>query len=150
MKTYPLRLLFIQILSISSFPNHYTHCFFTALFLWLNRWLCNILCTILFNYIMDLYMFSFGTLIPEGVCCVFYTTRHQIYWRLRHSKSFCWYSDLISHKKTKTHSKRRGQETNSPNKYILTPLVMYSQQLMNKKLLYKVPHCLCFSKITHL
>ena len=125
----PLHFLFIQILSIPPSPNHYSLCLFIALFLWLNGCICHIWCTILLNDIMDLHMFSLGTLISEGVCCVFYTTRHQIYWGLTNNKCFCWYSDLMSHKKSRAHSKHRGQETNSPNKYILRSPVMCSQQL---------------------
>ena len=125
---YPLHFLFIQILSIPPSPNHYSLCLFIALFLWLNGCICHIWCTILLNDIMDLHMFSLGTLISEGVCCVFYTTRHQIYWGLTNNKCFCWYSDLMSHKKSRAH-KHRGQETNSPNKYILRSPVMCSQQL---------------------
>ena len=33
----------------------------------------------LLNFIMDLHLSSLGTLVPEGPCCVFYVTRHQVY-----------------------------------------------------------------------
>ena len=32
-----------------------------------------------------------------GPWCVFYATRHQVYWGLTHNVVFYWYSDLISH-----------------------------------------------------
>ena len=47
------------------------------------------LCFILLNDIMDLDMSSLGTLVPEEPCCVFYTTRHQIYGDLTHNEVFC-------------------------------------------------------------
>ena len=60
--------------------------------------------------IMDLYMSSVVTLVPEAPWCVFYaTTRHQVYWGLPNNVIFCWYSDLISHTHTNTHSTLRGQ-----------------------------------------
>ena len=31
---------------------------------------------------MDLHISSLGTLVPEGTWCVFYATRHQVYWGL--------------------------------------------------------------------
>ena len=37
-----------------------------------------------FNNIMDMHMLSLGILIPEGPSYVFYATRDQIYWGLRH------------------------------------------------------------------
>ena len=63
--------------------------------------------------IMDVHILSIGTLVPEGPFIkhlVFYATRCQVYWGLRH-KIFYWYSDLISHtdKHTNTHSTLRGQ-----------------------------------------
>ena len=59
-----------------------------------------------FNVIMDLHMFSLGTLVPEGPWCVFLAKRHQVYWGLTHIVVFCWHSDLISH--TKTHTTHSG------------------------------------------
>ena len=73
-----------------------------VLFLWLNRRSCRISCTNLNNDNMDLYILSLGTLVPEGPWCVFYATRHQVYWGLKHNVLFCWYSNLISHTQTQT------------------------------------------------
>ena len=55
---------------------------------------------ILLNDIMDLYMPSRNTLVPEGPCCVFYATRFQVYWRLTINVVFCYYPDLISQRQT--------------------------------------------------
>ena len=81
-----------------------------VLYFWLNGWSYHIWCAILLNDIMNL-MLSLGILVPEGPWCVFYVTRHQMYWGLTHNAVFCWYSDLISHTKrhTTTHSTFRGQ-----------------------------------------
>ena len=80
-----------------------------VMFLWLNGWSCHIWCAILLNDNMDLYMSSLGTLVPEGLWCVFYATRRQVYWGLTRNVVFCWHSDLISHKHTNTHNTLRGQ-----------------------------------------
>ena len=61
---------------------------------------------------MDLYMSSLGTLVPKGPWCVFYVTKHHVYWGLTHNVIFYWYSDLIWNKKT--HSTLRGQSTDTP------------------------------------
>ena len=74
-----------------------------VLFLWLNRWSCHIWCAILLNDNMGLHMSSLGTLAPEGPWCVFYATRHQVYWGLTHNVIFYRYSDLISQTHKRTH-----------------------------------------------
>ena len=70
----------------------YLHClffFFVVIwFLWLNGLLWNIWCVIWCNDIMVLHMSSLVTLIPEEPCCVFYTTRHQIYCGRTHTENF--------------------------------------------------------------
>ena len=62
--------------------------------------------------LLDLLMSSLGTLVPEGPWCVFYTTRHQVYWGLTHSVVFnctlIWYH-THEHTNTHTHSTLRGQ-----------------------------------------
>ena len=81
-----------------------------VLFLWLNEWSCHIRCTILLNDNMDLHMSSLGTAVPEGPWCVFFATRHQVYWGMTHHVFFTctliWYH---THKHTNTHSTLRGQ-----------------------------------------
>ena len=42
---------------------------------------------------------------------------------------FYEYSNWITYRPTKTHSTLRGKKTDTPNKYLLTPPVMSSQQL---------------------
>ena len=136
---------------------------FVALFLvlfWLNGWSLHIWVAILLNDIMDIHISSLGTFVPEGRWCVFYATRRQVYWGLTHNKILCWYSDLISH--TQTHAHRDTQHTQRPvttrpYKYIITPIVVCSQQLsllhwMNNSLISKIyfPQCLFFSKTIHL
>ena len=46
-------------------------------------------------------MLNLGTLVQEGPCCVFYVTRHQLYWGLT-CMVFCWCSNLVS-QHTNTH-----------------------------------------------
>ena len=76
--------------------------FFKFCFISLNEWvvaphlMCYLLCYVLLHCIMDLHMLSLGTLVPQGPCGVFYGTRCQVYWALRHDRIFCCYSDLIS------------------------------------------------------
>ena len=78
-----------------------------VLFLWLIGWSCHIWCAILLNDIMDPHMSNLGTSVPEGPWCVFYVTRHQVNWGLT-NVTFCWCSDLISHKHTNTHTAHSG------------------------------------------
>ena len=127
-----------------------------VLYFWLNGWSYHIWCAILLNDIMNLHMLSLGTLVPEGPWCVFYVTRHQMYWGLTHNAVFCWYSDLISHIKghTKTHS--IASRLTHPYEYISTPPVMCSQQLsllylINNSLISTIyfPQRIFFSKIIH-
>ena len=75
-------------------------------FLWLNGWLRHIWCVILLKDIMVLHIPSFCTLVPEGRSCVFYATRHQVYWGLI-QVSFCWYSDLFDITHTNTQHTQR-------------------------------------------
>ena len=74
-----------------------------VLFLWLNRRSCRISCTNLNNDNMDLYILSLGTLVPEGPWCVFYATRHQVYWGLTQGVLPVLWFDII-HKTYKAHS----------------------------------------------
>ena len=59
---------------------------------------------VLLNDNMDLHMSIIGALVPEGPWCVFYATRHQVYWGPIHNTVFYWYSDLISHIQTHTNT----------------------------------------------
>ena len=83
-------------------------CFSVVLFLWLNGWSNHIWCAISLNDDMDLHMLSHGTLVPEGDWCMFYATRHKVYWGLAHDKVFYLYSDLISHTCKHTHTAHSG------------------------------------------
>ena len=113
--------------------NLVTRCSF-ALLLWLNGWSSYIWCVILVNDIMDLFMSSLGTLVPEGPCCVFYATRRQV--RSDTSCGFLlvlWFN--ITHTRThaRTHahiqSKQGSYRLTHPDKYISTPPVLFSHQL---------------------
>ena len=94
----------------------------------------------------------------SGPWCMFYAKRCQVYWGLKYDVVFCWYSDLISHTQTHTHTSHLGaSRPTHPCKYIFSPTVMCSQQLcllhwMNNSLTSKIhfPQCLFFSKIIHL
>ena len=91
----------VQILS-NPLPSHHFQpppsnptTLFDVLFLYLNGWLCSISWVISLN-IMNLRRMSLGNFVPGRPCCVFYATRHQVYWGLTHVV-FCCYSNLISH-----------------------------------------------------
>ena len=71
---------------------------FTALFFWLCGWSRHNWCVILLNDMSSLL----GTLVVERPCCVFHTTRSQIYW----GQTLLWF-DMI-------HSIHRSQETDTP------------------------------------
>ena len=51
-------------------------------FHWLNGWSCHISCANLRNDNMDLHISSLGTLVPEGLWCMFYATTHEVFWDL--------------------------------------------------------------------
>ena len=119
-------------------------------------WMCHhATSNILFlNYIMDL--FSLVTLVLAAPDCVFYATRHQIYWRFD-TDYMVFASTLIWHN---THRTYRVTRLTNMYKSILTPPVMCTQQLLElhlyyaewitcwyKILLYRGPQCFCFSKI---
>ena len=72
---------------------------------------------ILLNDNMDLYMLSLGTIVPEGPWCVFYATRHEVYWGLIYNMVFYWYPDLISHKRTQ-HTQRPVYQHTHINIYL--------------------------------
>ena len=57
-------------------------------------------CVILRNHIMDQHMSSLGIIVPKGPCCVFYATRHQVYWSLPHCGLF---TSILIWYHTKTH-----------------------------------------------
>ena len=56
-----------------------------VLFLWLNGWSRHIWCIILPNNLE--FNYNIILLVPEGSCCVFYATRRQVYWGLKHCAS---------------------------------------------------------------
>ena len=107
--------------SPKSLPPLFT--LFFALFIWLNGWSFHIWCVILFNDVMDLHMLILGTLVPEEPCCVFYTTRHQIYWGLYIMRFFAstlfWYH---------TYKQRHAAQTRVKNTtcYVLTAAICIS------------------------
>ena len=53
--------------------------------------------------------------VPEGPCCVFYTTKHHVYWGLANNEVFAEHT--------------QGPRLTQPYKYILIPSAMCSQQL---------------------
>ena len=92
---------------------------------------CDTFDVILFDNIMDLHMPSLGILVPEEPCCVFYTTRYQIYWGLTYNEVFLlvlWF-DIIHTNKDIQHTQSAKRLTH-PYEYILTPPAMCSQQLL--------------------
>ena len=98
----------------------------------------------LLNGIMDVHISSLSTLVQEKPYCVFYATRRQVYWGLtRGFLLVLWlnWANRLPH----------------PYKSILTPPVMWSQQLsvlncMHNSLILKFyfPQCFFFSKIAYL
>ena len=103
---------------------------FVAVFLGLNGRSRLVWCVILPNDIIDLHTSSLGTLVQEGPCFVFYATRHQVYWGLTHNMVFDLYLDLKSHTRTNKDTPHAGiNRLTHPHKYILTPLIMWLQQL---------------------
>ena len=103
-------------------------------------------------------MSSLGTLVSKEPWCVFYATRHQVYWGLTHYVVFCWYSDLISHirKHTQRHTAHSGPvDLNTHiNIYLHHLLYAHSSCLcyIGHSLISKncFPWCLSFSTIIHL
>ena len=109
---------------------------------------------------MDLQISNLCTLAPEGPCCVFYATRHDVYWDL----TYCSFLQIPWFDITHTNTYMQRHTTHSVAniltyqhiKYISTSHVMCSQQLyvlysMNNSLISKsyFPQCPFFSKITH-
>ena len=103
---------------------------------------------ILCNHIMDLHMWSLGTIALEGYCCVFYAKRHKVYWGLTYC-SFYYYSDLISH----TH--KDIQHTKGPTDWHIhiniykhnlscahSDCLYYTEWIIcwYQNLLYRIPH----------
>ena len=134
---------------------------FVALFLWLDGWSCHIwyfISVILINYIVDLYMLSLGTLVPEGPCSMFYATRPLVYWGLTNDVFFLllfWFD--ITQTQTITPSTQRGQWTDIPH-VLTTPITGSVLQWMNNSMISKIYSTkfyvkvsyLCFSKIVKL
>ena len=91
-----------------------------VLFLWLNGWSHHMI-----N--MDLHISSLGTLVPEGPWCMFFATRHQVYWGLTQCGFLLVLGFDITHKTYTTHS-GAGRLTH-PYKFIFESPVICSQQL---------------------
>ena len=94
---------------------------------------CAIFDAILLDNIMDLHMLSLGTLVPEGPCClvVCFTQQDIKFTEVWHimrffAGSLIWYH---THKQRHT-THTRVKRLTHPYKYILTPPVMCSQQLL--------------------
>ena len=91
-------------------PTFTSTAIFDVLFLWLNGWSCHSWCVILLNDIVDLYMSSLDTLIPEELAMCFvqlgvkFTEVWHIMWLF--PDNLIWYH---THIHTKTHSTLRGQ-----------------------------------------
>ena len=62
--------------------NLHSHCSFCCHVSLAEWWSYHIWSAFLLTDNMDLYISSFGTLLPEGPWCVFYATRRQVYWGL--------------------------------------------------------------------
>ena len=103
-------------------------------------------------YFMISWMYTSRAL---GSSCLFYVTRHQVYWGLTLHVVFCWYSGLISHAHKHTYIQRHIAHSGAnvlthPYKYIFTPTVMCSQQLsllhwMKNSLISKIYFLQCLS-----
>ena len=119
------------------------------------------------------YGSSLGTLVPQGPCGALNATRHQFteVWHMPwlSAGTLIWYH---THTHTQTHTHTHTQHTNEDTQhthgqidwhmhYMLTARVLCSQQLSVLHwmicwyqkftlLHYRVPQCLCFSKITDL
>ena len=133
---------------------------YVVLFIWLYEWLCHIWCAILLNDIIDLHMSSLGTLAPERPSCVFYATRHHVYWGLTNNVVFRWYPNLISHKHTHTYTRKDTQYTLGPvdwhihiNIYLHHLLCAHNsylyQKLISDILISKIyfPQCFTFQNL---
>ena len=115
---YFLPPLLLQILSNSlsttslSPPTSIPTVLYVVLILWLNAWSRHIWSAILLNDNMDLRKTRLVSLLPKVTWCVFYATKHQVYWGLIHNVAFYWYCDLIS--QTHKHTQHtRGQQTDT-------------------------------------
>ena len=96
---------------------------------------------------MDLHMSSLGALEPEGLWCVFYATRHQVYWgpiNVSFAGTLIWYHKQHKHKPREWQTSYSGtSRPTHPYKYIFTPPVMCSHQYsllhgMNNSLMSKI------------
>ena len=93
----------------------------------MNGWSCDIWYVILLID-MDIQMSSFGTIVPEGPCYVFYVARHHGYWGLTFNVFLLvlWFDITHTYKNT---GNTQGLKDWLPYKYILTLPITYAQQL---------------------
>ena len=65
----------------------------------------HLMCYLLLHDIMDLHMSNLGTLVSQGLCGVFYATRHQIteFQRMTLSLLILWFHITHTHAHTHTH-----------------------------------------------
>ena len=166
----------VQILS-NPLPSHHFQpppsnptALFDVLFLYLNGWLCSIslnimngwLCSISWVIslnIMNLHRLSLGNFVPGRPCCVFYATRHQVYWGLTHDANFCCYWFDITHIQTQKNTQTAHSGVNiltHPRKiyinktsYVLTAAICIT---IDNSLILKIyfPQCLFLSKLPRL
>ena len=154
----------VQILS-NPLPSHHFQpppsnptALFDVLFLYLNGWLCHISWVILLN-IMNLRRMSLGNFVPGRPYCVFYATRHQVYWGLTHDANFCCYWFDITHIQTQKNKQTAHSGVNiltHPRKiyinktsYVLTAAICIT---IDNSLILKIyfPQCLFLSKLPRL
>ena len=169
--SYPIFQIYTK--PFSPLPTTFTPtALFVTLFHWLNGWFHHNWCVILLNDIMDLHMFSLGTIVPEGPCCVFYATKHRVYWCLTHNvvctstligyhthKIWFFSSTLIWYLTLKNTQHTQGltdwhTHINIYQHHLLcahSSCVYFIEWIISwyKNLLYRIPQCLCFLKITH-
>ena len=101
----------------------------------------------------------YSLLLPGRPCCVFYATRHQVYWGLTHDANFCCYWFDITHIQTQKNTQTAHSGVNiltHPRKiyinktsYVLTAAICIT---IDNSLILKIyfPPCLFLSKLPRL
>ena len=125
--------------SFQILPNFSPCCF--CYLVSLTEWVMvpHLMCYLLLHDIMDLHMSNLGTLVSQGLCGVFYATRHQIteFQRMTLSLLILWFHITHTHAHTHTHIHTHKQHTTHRGtnrlthlcKYILSPSAMCSKHL---------------------